>query len=349
MTTQQGKDFWLGVDLAQATFDAAIAPMGGHPQQWRKLAVKHFDNSAAGIEALGRWLKPALARGRCLGVVLEATGQLAVRFSTALAPLGLPTTSIVNPARSVGLAKSLGVRSKSDRIDGALLGVFGTLYQPAPTLPKPEAQQRLRELDRLRETLLEDLTRSRNRLRECLFEPSRRILEQQIAQLEQSVEQVEKELDKALEASPELQRQTQLLDTVSGIGPVVARTLTAELGDLGQYTRAVLVALVGVFPRTFESGSSVHKRARLAGGGGKRLRRVLYLAAMAIQRSQSPLKAFGQHLLEAGKCKMSMMGAVMRKLLLVGRAVVKSGKPYDPAEAGRRKPAQMTKAVLAQD
>jgi transposase len=269
-----------------------------------------------------------------------------VRFSTALAPLGLPIPAIINPARSVGLAKSLGVRNKSDRIDAALLAVFGTIYQPAPTLPKPETQQRLRELDRLREALSEDLTRTRNRLRECLFDPTRRILEQQIAHLEEAMAETEKELDKALEASPDLQRQAVLLDTVSGIGPVVARTLTAELGDLSAYSRAVLVALAGLFPRTHDSGTSVHKKARLAGGGGKRLRRVLYLAAMAIQRSKSALKEFGQHLLEAGKTKMCMMGAVMRKLLLMGRAVVKSGKPYDPVEARRVKPAQTMKGIL---
>lgn len=345
MTTKQGNNFWVGVDLAQDTFDACIAPYGGRPQDWRKLPVKHFDNSGPGILALGEWLKPALEHGRCLGVVVEATGQLSVRFSAALAPLKLPITSIINPARSVGLAKSLGVRNKSDRIDSALLGVFGTIYQPAPTLPKPEAHQRLRELDRLRETLSEDLTRNRNRLRECLFESSRRILEQQIAHLEDALAQTEKELDKALEASPELQFQTELLDTVSGIGPVVARTLTAELGDLTQYSRAVLVALAGLFPRTYNSGTSVHKRARLAGGGGKRLRRVLYMAAMSIQRTTGALKVFGQHLLDEGKSKMCMMGAVMRKLLLIGRAVVKSGKPFDPKEAGRLKPAQIVKAV----
>jgi transposase len=346
MTQKEGKDFWLGVDLAQDTFDACVAPVQVSPQVWRKLPVGHFENSPEGIQALGQWLTRPRRDGQCLGVVVESTGQLSARFAGALAPLGLPVVSIINPARSVSFARTLGVRQKSDRIDGALLAVYGAIYLPAPTQPKPEAQQNLRELDRLREALSEDLTCVRNRLREAQFAPARRILETQWRQLEAALEELERELDKALAANPELERQAGLLDTVVGIGPVVARTLTAEVGDLRHYSRGEIVALAGLFPRTHDSGKSVHKKPRLAGGGGGRLRRVLFLAALAIQRSRGVLKRFGQHLLEQGKNKMCMLGALMRKLLLIGRAVVKSGKPYNPVEAGRSRPAQMMKEIL---
>ena len=102
------------------------------------------------------------------------------------------------------------------------------------------------------------------------------------------------------------------------------------MGDLAEYTRSEIVGYAGLYPVDFESGSSVHKLPHLAKGGGGRVRRVLYMAAMSARRYCPQLKAFADRLESQGKKKLVVLAAVMRKLLLLIRALVVTGHDYDP-------------------
>lgn len=130
-------DFWVGVDLAQATFQAALAPTGLDVTAWRRLAQADFVNDAEGWASLAGWIaQAARARGgRCRGVVVEATGGLSRRFAQGLASCDGPAVSIVNPALSKAFGVSLGQRSKNDKLDAAVLAVFGAVHAPAPAPP----------------------------------------------------------------------------------------------------------------------------------------------------------------------------------------------------------------------
>jgi len=68
-------------------------------------------------------------------------------------------------------------------------------------------------------------------------------------------------------------------------------------------------------------------------GGGGRVRRVLYLAALSILRSKSPLRSRYERLVAQDRARMWAIGVLMRRLLLMARAIVKSGA-YDPVRLG---------------
>jgi transposase len=123
------------------------------------------------------------------------------------------------------------------------------------------------------------------------------------------------------------------MQTIPGVGAKTVRVLLAEFGDLSQYKRRELVALAGLFPVEHTSGTSVHKQARLAKGGRGQVRRYLYLCALSAIRYNPPLRAFAQRLRDNGKCGMQAVVAVMRKLLLVIRALIVSGQDFDPSFA----------------
>ena len=334
------KDFWVGVDLAKETFQASRAPLGLATTAWHGLPQAAFTNTPQGHGDFAQWVARQAAQlgGRCLGIVVEATGGLSRRFAEGLAPHRLAPVSIVNPAFVKAFGASLGQRSKNDKLDAAVLAVFGAVHQPAPAAPLSPAEARLRELDRLRQGLIEQQTAWLNSRRETREALARELIDQQLELVGAQIKRLEEEMDRLIKDDPDLRRQHALLDSVPGMGPRVAATLLAELGNLSAYRRDELVGYAGLFAREFRSGTSVKRRGRLVKGGGARVRRVLGMAAMAVGRSKSELKRFNEHLLKSGKTKLCALGALMRKLLLIARAVIVSGKPYDVRQALRRQP-----------
>jgi len=103
------------------------------------------------------------------------------------------------------------------------------------------------------------------------------------------------------------------------------------LGDVSQFDSARQVAaFAGLVPRIRESGTSVRGRSRLSKIGSSRLRKSLYFPAITALRFNPVIKSFGLRLSAAGKSKMLIIGAAMRKLLHLAYGVLKSGKAFDP-------------------
>ena len=326
--------FWLGVDLAQQTFDASLASSDAPLDQWRRLPVEHFDNTAAGRRQLRAWLKRQLPRGAELaGVCVESTGRLSHRFAEALRALApeWPLASIINPKRSLDFIRSLGVRDKSDRIEAALLALYGAKYQPPPTVPLSPDRQHLQEACRLRETLLKEENALGNRRRESNNPAIRRLLQTRLRQVKNAQQQLEKQARQLIRDDAALKADYRLLLSIKGIGFITAWVLLAELGDLRQYSRTTLVGRVGIYPRHYQSGHTVYRKPRLVKGGGALVRKALFNAARAVLSSKdNTLKDYADRLQDNGKARIHCMVAVMRKLLLVARSVLVHNTPYDP-------------------
>jgi transposase len=122
------------------------------------------------------------------------------------------------------------------------------------------------------------------------------------------------------------------------MGFITAVAVLAELGDLRRFTRGrQLSAFVGTAPCNHDSGSSVHKRPRMSKAGEPRVRALLYMCAMVAVGGDNDFADTYHRLTAAGKPKMAALGAIMRKLPLVMRAIVISGQPYEPHFNRRRK------------
>ena len=105
----------------------------------------------------------------------------------------------------------------------------------------------------------------------------------------------------------------------------------AEIGSIELFDSArQLAAFAGLTPREYKSGSSVNGQTRLCKIGNPRLRKALYFPALTSIRYCPEIQAFRQRLMQSGKNKMQVVGAVMHKLIRVIYGVLKSGRPYDP-------------------
>ena len=323
------KAVWIGVDLGKSAFVVALCPEGTRSDAWASLETKEFPNRAEGLDAFAAWVAehaPAGIRGMCV----ESTGRLSWTFIEALDGR-LGGVSMLNPARSHDFAKSLGLRSKTDRIDACVLALYGQAMTPRPTEIPSSFQRQLRELSRHYDITLSEKNACENRLREPIASPFvLASLNERVQCAKDTLAAIEKEIDGLIATDEQLGKDYVRMQTIPGVGPKTARALIAQFGNLRAYKRNELVALVGVYPRSHQSGTSVYKKGKLARGGGARQRAVLYMAALCAMRRCPHMNRYAQRLRERGFTAMVILGAIMRKLLLLIRTLIVSGNDYDP-------------------
>ncbi len=305
----------VGIDVSKSEFSVAVYPSG---EAW---------TSATTVSAIDvlvdrvRDVAPAL-------IVLEATGGYELAVAGACASAGLPV-AIVNPRQVRAFAQAIGRTAKTDAIDAAVLALFGARVQPPPRAIPDAATRALADLITRRRQLLEMLGAERQRLAQAPpTGPITRDLRTHIRWLERRLTDVDDDISRAIQGSPVWRVHEDLLRTVPGIGPTTARTLLAELPELGSLDRRAIAALVGVAPFNCDSGQ-YRGRRRIAGGRGS-VRASLYMAALTASRRNPPLTAFYRRLRAHGKPAKVALVAVMRKLLTILNAMIKQRAPWNP-------------------
>lgn len=306
----------VGIDVAKAWLDIAVRPGGA---QWR------VANGAAAWPALieqVRALRPHV-------VVLEATGGYERGVVAALAAAGLPVV-VVNPRQVRDFAKATGKLAKTDVLDAHVLAHFAEAVRPEPRPLTDEATQRLAALLERRSQLVAMLTAEKNR-RQQAPDSVHTLIEAHIAWLEQALDQLNRDLDQTLHASPVWREREQLLRSVPGVGPILTLTVLADLPELGTLAHKPLAALVGVAPLNRDSGAARGKRA--IWGGRARVRAALYMSTLSAVRYNPVLRAFWTRLREQGKPPKVALVACMHKLLTILNAMLKHRTPWQPALA----------------
>ena len=303
---------YLGVDVAKASVTLASEPPG---------LTAEFATDSAGLTAL---VQAAQAQPVTL-VVIEATGGYEAPVVAALVTAGLPV-AVVNPRQVRDFAKALGRLAKTDRIDARVLALFGARVQPIPRSLPDEATQELEAVLTRRRQLLEMLHAERQRRPRARGRVVRRSLDAHIRWLERQVIDTDATLEAAIQASPVWRVQDQLLQSVPGVGPTLARTLLGLLPELGHLDRHHIAALVGVAPLARDSGTL--RGRRTCWGGRPAVRTVLYMAALTAARWNPALRSFYQRLRAAGKPAKVALTAVARKLLVLLNAILRDARPW---------------------
>lgn len=308
-------EVYVGIDVSKDRLDVHVLPSG------EAFEVRH---DLEGLEDLSQRLK-ALSP---VTVALEATGGYEVTAAGVLGAAGLPV-AVVNPAQVRAFARALGQRAKTDPVDAWLIARFAEATRPERR-PLPDIEQRfLSDLVGRRRQILQMLVAERQRLGRTRQPSLTKSLKRLIAALEKELGEIDGDIDKTVRASPLWRRKEDLLKSVPGIGPTIARILLAEMPELGSLDRRQAAALAGLAPFTRQSGQWKGRAA--IGGGRTHVRSALFMAALSASRFNPALKAFRQRLIAAGKPKMVAMIAVARKLLTLLNAILRQEKPWQPA------------------
>jgi transposase len=302
---------FVGIDVSKVQLDVALRPTA---DRW------HVSNDEPGIATLVerlRTVQPTL-------VVLEATGGLEVPVTGALAEAGVPVV-VVNPRHARDFAKATGRLAKTDPLDAQGLAHFAEAVRPAPR-PLPDAQAHaLSALLTRRRQLVQRLTAERRRLQSAP-QRIRADIQAHITWLERRLARTDADLAAAIRSSPLWRAKDELLQSLPGVGPVLSRTLVAEVPELGMVNRKEIAALIGVAPFNYDSGALRGKRA--VWGGRAHVRAVLYMSTLAAVRHNPVLKAFDERLRAVGKAPKVALTACMRKLLTMLNAMLKHWTPW---------------------
>lgn len=311
----------LGIDIAKAKFAAALLRADG------KVRHKSCTNTPAGFAELAGWLQRQQVRQ--VHATLEATGTYGEALALWLHDAG-HIVSVVNPSVIHAYARTQLARSKTDRIDAELIARFTASHQPAPWTPPAleirQLQALVRRLDALQGMRIQEL----NRLAAGVTVADIRVsIEAVLANLDTQIAHVHQLIRDHLDRHPGLRAQRDLLTTIPGIGEATAAVLIAELFDKRYASARQAAAFAGLVPRLVESGT-LRGRSRLSKIGPGRLRKALYMPAVAALRWNPTIRAVRARLHAAGKPPMVIVGAAMRKLIHLAYGVLKSGKAYEP-------------------
>jgi transposase len=298
----------IGIDVSKRELVVAVWPSG---ERW---ATATTSAALAELVARARQAAPRI-------IVVEATGGYERALVAALAAADLPV-AVVNPRQVRAFAQALGRTAKTDAIDAAVLAELGARLELAPRPVADPATQALAALVGRRRQLLEMIGMERNRLEQA--PPTghlTRDLRRHIRWLERRVTDVDDEIGTIIQAHPEWRAQEKLLRSIPGVGPTTARSLLAELPELGTSGRRPIAALGGVAPFNCDSGT--HRGERHIWGGRASVRAALYMAALTATRWNPVLRAFYRRLRDRGKPAKVALVATMRKLLTIINAMMK--------------------------
>jgi transposase len=306
----------VGIDVSKARLDVYVHPEG------ESFAV---GNDEAGVEGLAERL------GRLDGLVcigLEASGRYERLAVAELASAGLPVV-LLNPAQVHHYGQAIGQRAKTDPIDARLIALFIAAVRPEPR-PLADAQtDELAALMTRRRQLVQMLVTERLRRHQAPQGIVRVSMGRIVASLERALRELDAQIDKTVRGTPVWRDKEDLLASVPGIGKTIARTLLAELPELGSLSPKQAAALAGLAPYTRQSGRWRGKST--IGGGRTAVRSALFMGALVAARFNPTLKAFRDRLVAAGKPKLVALIATARKLLVILNAILRDKRPWQNA------------------
>jgi len=302
----------VGIDVSKDRLDVHVLPAGT-----ALVAARDGKGLMELCDRLGA-LQPTL-------VAIEATGGFESVATAALVSAGLPVV-VVNPAQVRHFAKAMGQRAKTDPIDAAVIARFAEATKPEVRALPDDATRLLADLVARRRQIVDMMAAERQRRGRTTVRRLLRSIDRLLAALHKELSEIDAEIDTSVRGSPVWRETEDLLASVPGVGPVTARTLIAEMPELGTLGRRQIAALAGLAPFVRQSGR--WKGKSMIAGGRKTVRTALFMAAIVAGRYNPTLKAFRSRLIAAGKSKMVATIAVARKLLTILNAIARDRRPW---------------------
>lgn len=314
--TIQNENYYIGIDVSKAVLDVFILPLKTYFQ------VTH---DSKGFKKLIEKLKSFPSAS----VVMEATGGYEKAIAQALTKAEF-SVSVVNPRQIRDFAKALGKLAKTDRVDAEIIASFAEKIQPRANVTCDENQQKLTENNGRRRQLIDMITMEKNRLAKAspgLKKSIKRI----VKALEKELETINETLEKSIQNNAQSAQKNELLQSIQGVGCVVAAGIISDLPELGNVSAKQITALAGLAPYNRDSGTLRGKRT--IWGGRASVRATLYMATLVATKHNVQIKEFYNRLCLAGKAKKVAITACMHKLLIIMNAMIKHNQPWQPTTA----------------
>jgi transposase len=297
---------------------------------------KKVNNTLAGWKIIVTDIKKHLKTEAPNGfvVVMEATGVYHENVCYFLSKQGY-TINVVLPNKSKAYMNSLGLKSKTDKIDAQALAQMALERILDVWIAPSDNTLKIKHLSRERQMLIDERTVLLNQLHafkhgyegekstEKRFDGRLKLIDKQIKEIAQLLVQTVK-------ADPDLEAKASRICSAPGFGMTTAIVLLSETNAFDDFeNRAQLTSYAGYDIKENQSGSHSGK-TRISKRGNSRIRRALYFPAMTAMKYNDEMKQLYNRIFDRTKIKMKALVAVQRKMLLLAYALCKNETDFDP-------------------
>ena len=218
--------------------------------------------------------------------------------------------------------------AKTDKLDALLIYKYAERIaeQEDGTTTRDENHESIVALRSLARTIEASLHGAQCRIQQMPTICSQ-YLQKEIQFYKTQLESIQKDIDKIINNDPDLQLKRDLMISMKGVGTKTASILLAELPELGTISHKKIACLIGVAPKTHQSGKK-HSTGQIAGGRFNP-RKALYMVALVSIRHNPLMKNRYTALIERGKAKKVAIVAIMREIIIILNAMLKNKKKYE--------------------
>ncbi len=308
-----GKGMVVGIDVGMRSLE--VSRFGG---------VEATRTVERNVEALTK-LATELKTAKVARVVMEASGGYEQVVLKTLHVAGIEV-ALAQPNRVRSYAKAIGRRAKTDAIDAEVIAAFGAAIELPAWEPADQSLEEARELVRVRDDFVRAATGFKNLAQAPTVAAAKDPLAEVLAAHAKAIKALQQRINELLSASTH-GATFDRMQTVPGVGPVIASVLTTELPELGKLDRRAAAALAGVAPMNHDSGRYSGQRRIL--GGRVHVRTALFQAANVARLHNPIIKPFYARLRAAGKPHCVALIACARKLVCILSAMIRHGKDWE--------------------
>lgn len=262
-------------------------------------------------------------------IVIEATGRLEYDFICACAKAKLPFV-VANPAHIRKFAGATGQLAKTDKLDATIIAHYGEAIKPVLSSLKPIAMRQMSDLLARRQQLITLQTMEKNRL-QIMPKNLASLIKPILTAIKNQLDKLDQKLLKCIESCDEYKTKSDLLQSMPGVGKVVAISLISNMPELGYISNKEAAALIGVAPVNRESG--IYQGQRRIRGGRPQIRTVMFMAMLSAIQCNPVFKNLYQRLVAAGKPKKIAIIACVRKMIVILNSMLRDGVPWKPVAA----------------
>ena len=330
-TKKQTISWFLGIDISSTTLDVSILTSGNE----KELAHRRFSNDVSGFKEILSWLKSSGVKVKQSWFCMEHTGIYGLELCCFLSKKKLSYTmySPLHIKRMMGI-----VRGKNDKADSKMIAQFAYLYRdrlkpsemPSKTLISLRILINHRQSLVKRKSELKQQSHKMDRM-EMIVNVSfvARCIIREIDWLEGEIEKTEQEMIKLINQDNLVKTNFDLLNSVPGIGLVVASSFLVQTKNFEAFeTGRQLACYTGSAPFEYQSGSSIRGKTKTHPIANRQLKALLTNSAYAALRYDPEIKAYYERKTSEGKAPMTVINAIRCKQIYRMFSVVKRGTPF---------------------
>lgn len=317
----------VGIDVSKSVLDVLLLSLNFHFT---------IENNPLGFSRL---LELCCTKFSCKPAVLFLCFENTGRYSRPLAVFCHENDIPFAMVNALDVKQSKGlVRGKSDKKDAKTLALYAArkANEIKPTILHAPVIARLRQLLNLRDKLIKHRTAYKNSiadLQDCFLsgetDTVKEINTRLISQLDREIKNLEHEIESVFSSMPEWNKNYSLIQSVKGIGPVLAKYLMIYTENFTRFKHPKKFAsFAGIAPFEYSSGSSVKGRTRVHPCANKHLKSLLNVASMAAIQLNGEYKNYYKRRQAEGKNNMSTLNIIRNKIVFRAFAVVKRQTPY---------------------